>query len=585
MGWAETLDAWAHLLDDDKKAKKALRDGERAKQGTYETGFEGKGPNLLKSTQDTEEDEPHKRGPLSTNLRRELQVKYTKERTFDIDKTFDKLMEEYDELVTLRLIGRPLNVSFSRPIKSLQEVYNSVRDIPTEEELKAFISTVNRAARYPVAEDKEDYLEQTFKPLVEAVNGLEAALDLMPKLTIQDEKLTANPFDAHDDITPILNELGDLYDTQRKKDFFKRLGIKNKHALNKDRWERIYNALTKDLDLLIGLKPIYENLNYMIQSAQKQCDLPTKEELSDFKTYIFNNFTKESQKSTPSKRLYTFSPRYQKLMSLVLALQNARQERIDEKKRQAQMLFDTVTDDFVRWRAQIDAFKTELAELDGEMSFPWASFPPSAKEVDTAKQKVLVCKKELEDWPDASTIFTDESMVLEDHEFILERMQELGLQKIDEAFNVTAYKEKHGKELPYKTLQAWIENYKYFLLNKVVEPKAQQIINDMELKLFFYAHRQIKNNQWCGLFGFFKRSKWEKGKQVGWSEIVSHVNGDSKGYSGNRSTKTLKLLGWMNEMGECSEKNTPSEFKQSRQRYDIAQARAKSTFTNKTAVI
>jgi hypothetical protein len=175
-------------------------------------------------------------------------------------------------------------------------------------------------------------------------------------------------------------------------------------------------------------------------------------------------------------------------------------------------------------------------------------------------------------------------MDLEDHQFILGMKKKQGQRKIEEALNVKEYLKSHKKALDYTKIKEYIDCYKHFLVEEMADPEADKIINKMQLQLFFYTHKQLKKRQWYGFFSFLKISFWKPSEQKGWEHIVSHANGETKGYTGKRTLKALTLLGWLNKNGKVNAADAPTECVKSYNSHQAALSQLKSTFTDKAVI-
>ena len=543
MGWRELKKDLEHLRKDDtEKALAARRQTTKAQMGVLETDYDETkpGPRLARP----KEEVASLQGILDTEKAEKRKHRYIVENAEDVEKEIAALAKRHNRLVCLRITERPLNLSikissvsnfFGSIVDAGAEVFNSLRGMPDEIELDGLINDVKAVATKKVREKDQERIDLMTAELKTAVDDLAEAMKLVPDLIKLDSELTKEPFENHDHIQAALLKMFDSYDRLGRSAYFKSMGFKHEHVLDKDRWDKYYNGLTSDLTHLPTLKPFFERRQNIIHTAKTEAELyevddpdillneeelRKKDKLTKMSQFIEKNFSfPDHSKSPPGK---VFSRRYTKLDEKVSGLKSKRRARIDKVKRDAEKLFDDTKQEFIEWRTQLDDFQRALSEPQKGLTFPWKIFPPSRINVEEARIKVQSYKEKFSDWPSAKLIFDDKCMNLEGHDFVLERMKSYGQELIDDALDHKKYKTENGSELHYKTLQQWVNSYKTFLFKTMirekegvdtfskqqyeVDPQAKIIIDNMERKLFFYAHRQIKSMQW---FSFLRHTFWK----------------------------------------------------------------------------
>lgn len=614
---------------DKDKAAKDIATTAKARRALLETQYEGgPGPKLIRQQEGAQEED----NVLDIQKAEKLKQKYIATNTEDVEFEIERLADRHNTEVCLRITGRPLDISFKTNsvgsffasfFKAGKEIVNSLRGMPEEKVLRRLINDVKQVAIREVREEDQERIQALVKPLVEAVDDLAEAMQLVPKLIRLDNHLTTKPFEQHDAIQGALNEIYNSYEIEGRSAFFKPLGLSEQHVLNKDSWERYYKGLTSDLEHLPKLKPYFEKRQNIILNAKTEAELFEVEDaallldadrllqfdkLAKINQFIDKHFSFEDESTKPKTKSY--SKRFTKLKEMVGVLKSKRQARINQVKRQAEELFEEAKNQFIKWNQQLTQFKEDIANPQKGLGFPWTIFPPSKIDVEELKAQVGLHKAKFIDWPSASLVFDDDCMRLDDHDFVLNRMKAFGKSMIEDAFNYKQYKKRHNnKELPYQTLQEWINCYKTFLFKTMIipksdvdefskdryeiDPEAIKIIDNMERELFFYAHRQIKQKQWFRCFRFSFWSKNAKApasqeRQVGWSNIIAHANGGNKkeGYTGQRTKETLEKLGWLQKDKQLANnpKSIPKGFFSSWKKYEQAERNLKISFTGKTVI-
>lgn len=623
MPWRDLKEDLEHVRKEDtEKALAARRQTTQAQQGVLETEYDESkpGPRLARH----KEEVASLQGILDTEKAEKRKHRYILENAEDVEKEIEALAKRHNTLVSLRITERPLKSiktsSFVAFFGSLADVViegvNSLRGMPDEEELVSLINDVKVVATKKVRESDQERIDIMTTDLKAAVDDLAEAMQLVPRLIQLDSALTSRPFDNHDAIQSALLKIYDSYERKGRYAYFKSLGYKQEHALNKDRWDKYYNGLVSDLRHLPKLKPFFERRQNIIQTAQTEAELfevedpatlsneeelRKKDKLTSMSQYIDKNFSFIDNGTSPATK--SFSRRYTKLDEMVARLKSERRARIDRVKREAEDLFDETKQQFVEWKRQLENFQQALSDPQKGLTFPWKIFPPSRIDVEEARIKVQSYKEKFRDWPSATLIFDDKCMALEGHDFILDRMKSYGQRLIGDALDHQKYKKENGRELPYQTLQKWVNSYKTFLFKTMIrekecvdtfskqqyeiDPEAKRLIDNMEQKLFFYAHRQIKKMQW---FSFLRHTFWKPKpeRQAGWSDIITHANGGNqkKGFTGKRTRDTLAMLGWLKKDDVLNTKpdESPEYFISEWHLQCEAKRNATSSFTGKTTI-
>lgn len=445
-------------------------------------------------------------------------LKIVKQRQTQLTKDIARYTKEY-ESIERRLIYRSNIGAFER-LGSL--LGGGPTHVPNEDEILNFIDQVIQASQRDYGEDCDAVDE--YAELVSHVRKLGYALGIATRLKLLDEKLSEASPENPDLLDQYESELFDLMERQRRcRGLFSNLGTLD-HPFNITIWNNVTAFIQNDLKHMRWISEKIKNFRMAIDSAIVEADLPSIEEITEVEEYIDKEFGR------------TRSPRFPRLRSELVKIKETISTIKDDKIAQAKREFMDFAEQFEIWRKTTEEIKLDFIENGGK-SFPWRFLPPSQKEVRSLELKIEQKKLEYAEWPCVNSVISKKDFKLEHYERLLVTMKDVTEEHIEKALL--------DPKFPLKSLQHYLKVYR-ILLEKGGYDNYDELISKMRLRVFKFAHQQQRSTEW---FSFFRRSYYDNISSLNWTDIAANVNGKNFGYSGQRTAKVLKNLGWLSDSG------------------------------------
>lgn len=387
--------------------------------------------------------------------------------------------------------------------------------IPSLEELQSFIEKVNKAAQSDYGDDCD--AEGEYSELISHVKTLSYALGVAIKLKILEEKLTEAP------LSDLEDRERELFDLKKRmpacRGWFSDLGMLD-HPLNINSWNDVATGIERDLKILQRISDKTHQFRQAVGIATVEAELPSIAEIQQVEQEIDQQFGSiKSARHAPLRVI---------LVGIKDSIQQIKSAKIEKVKQE----FNEIDRQFELWRSTILQIQTDFIQNGGK-AFPWRFLPPSKKEINALLAKVEQKKQQYSEWPCVQAVLPKKQYHLEHYQKLLVTMKDLTEEKINDAFKEPNFS--------IKKIQQHIKIYKTLLIKGGYD-NADELLANMELRLFKFAHQQSKKSQWLS---FFRRSYFDNFANFSWLEIAANVSGKNFGYSGFRTTEVLKTLGWL----------------------------------------
>ncbi len=531
---------------------------------------------------------------LTRDLADEVIPEIQHKRLISAEKEINGFYEEY--LRILKLLNREDNPTalklavqaiFSKESSEARTIltnryWHGTGNIPPKRDLLDFISKVKAYQLPPNLPENMQSIDKLFRDVIRGVDELANAMTLRPALTSIYEALKKNPFAPDMDALPfslrdeyngysildvIILELAKIEEEKKrlKLCFSEHMGD-IEHPLNTKKYQIDFDILNADLPILKTLAQLYQKLLVQIEGAKKESELPPlKEEDVVLNRAREINSIESFELAIKDLKSKSIQLRLNKHIS---NLKSLRASRIAEKSTYAQSIAEEAQSAYDLWRKDIQTFLAFLDDKTTEPTFTHEGdlFPsgvifPDASVVASLNEKIGKARAELVDWPSATNKLSAE-YTLQNHQYGLDVMFAYAQERL-----ASAYEDKTVNSLSF---QKMVAQYKRFcdkniekLQDKFINCSSVEEVGRWELKTFFKYREEMKAKE---SFSWIRRSYFKKKQAYSWIDLCHHIRGDNKGplffgYHAGRSTRILKLLGWLDSTGDITE-SAPNQFKE-----------------------
>lgn len=389
--------------------------------------------------------------------------------------------------------------------------------VPTIDELIQFIAKVMKCynSDFGPGYDIDGY----FKDLLSRVNSLAMVMSVYFETKVLNQELSCSPLENLDKKEETFNEIHARFSHECFQSLLVDLN-QRAHPLNKLTWQAQIAAMAADIKALKQVSAEFKVCQEKIDGAKVEADLPSPYKLQELEALIDSVFQIVTSTRAPAVR--------RQFLHVSQQIEAIKSKQIEQAKK----AFARFDEQFTIWQTIISATR------DGGVQFPWRVLPPSLKEVRVLTNEIADTKAYYEDWPCVLEVLSSKSYELIDYQKQLRSMKDETLSRINRGFA--------DPNFSIRTLQHYIRLYKELLIKGGYD-KAEDKISEVELQLFRFAHAQYKQSQWCS---FFRRSYFDNfdtpdnHQLPTWHNVAVNMRGGSHCYTGVRTRKVMKELGW-----------------------------------------